>query len=62
MSLYLFLVPVFGIAIAVAIYGESIRLADVAGILLILIATAVALFERCNGIEGKDERSLRQQP
>ena len=39
-----------------AIYGESIRFADVAGILLILIAMAVALFERSNGIEGKDER------
>jgi probable blue pigment (indigoidine) exporter len=53
LSLYLFLVPVFGIAIAVAIYGESIRFADVAGILLILVAMAVALFERSNGIEGK---------
>jgi drug/metabolite transporter (DMT)-like permease len=56
LSLYLFLVPVLGIAIAVAIYGESIRFADVAGILLTLIAMAVALFERSNGIEGKDER------
>jgi drug/metabolite transporter (DMT)-like permease len=31
LSLYLFLVPVFGIAIAVGIYGESIRFADNGG-------------------------------
>jgi len=30
LSLYLFLVPVFGIAIAVGIYDENIRFADVA--------------------------------
>lgn len=45
LSLYLFLVPVFGLLIAVGGFGERLKLLQAGGVALILAAVALSVFE-----------------
>ncbi|CAN5753315.1 hypothetical protein BH09VER1_BH09VER1_12410 [soil metagenome] len=49
LSLYLFLVPVFGLLISVGAFGERLNAWQAGGVALILVAVAVSVFEGWSG-------------
>lgn len=52
LTVFLYLVPVFGLAVSQAVYGEEIRLAAGAGIVMVLSGIGIAVAEAWRGRAG----------
>jgi drug/metabolite transporter (DMT)-like permease len=60
LSLYLFLVPVFGLLIAMGGFGERLNLLQAGGVALILTAVALSVFEGWFGAAGRSTLTKRR--